>query len=148
MKNWSQQLKSSTRSGVYTVTSPKDLPDIKQSARVYGLAFIYIDLSGIVTKDAFLQVVSRALQFPDYFGMNWDAFEDCITDLSWFSSRGYVFVIANIEEFAQKVPRELQKARNIFRSAAEFWEKQEIPFFVLLVKDKYKSSTTSSTVNK
>lgn len=26
---------------------------------------------------------SRALSFPDYFGHNWDAFHDCIDDLSW-----------------------------------------------------------------
>ena len=26
---------------------------------------------------------SKALAFPDYFGWNWDAFDECITDLSW-----------------------------------------------------------------
>ena len=26
---------------------------------------------------------SQALSFPDYFGHNWDAFNDCIDDLSW-----------------------------------------------------------------
>jgi len=148
MKNWSNLFKSSTKSGVYTVTSPKNLPDIEQSARVYGLVFTYVDLSGVVTKDAFLQVVSRALQFPDYFGINWDAFEDCLRDLSWFSSRGYVLVIANIEEFGKNVPRELKTAKSIFRSTTEFWREREIPFFVLLVKDEYKSITTTSTLNK
>ena len=83
MKNWSDIFSSCTNSGVYAISSTSDMARIKHSARFYGLAFIYIDLSGILTKDAFLQRVSRALKFPDYFGMNWDAFEECLTDMSW-----------------------------------------------------------------
>jgi hypothetical protein len=39
---------------------------------------------GIHTSAEFLELVSRALEFPGYFGRNWDAFEECIRDLSWF----------------------------------------------------------------
>ncbi len=38
---------------------------------------------GLTTKTALLSAVSSALRFPDYFGGNWDAFEECIRDLSW-----------------------------------------------------------------
>lgn len=39
--------------------------------------------SGIATKGALLDELSRELRFPDYFGGNWDAMEECIRDLSW-----------------------------------------------------------------
>jgi RNAse (barnase) inhibitor barstar len=136
VKNWSSLFKSSTNSGIYTITPSPDLPGIEQSARVYELGYIYIDLSGILTKDAFLQVVSREMKFPDYFGMNWDAFEDCLTDLSWFSSRGYVLVFDNLEAFAQNAPEEMHIVRSILKSTAEFWKKQETPFYVLVGEDK------------
>lgn len=29
-------------------------------------------------------------QFPDYFGFNWDAFDECINDLSWISADSIV----------------------------------------------------------
>ena len=39
--------------------------------------------SGITTKATLLKELARHLRFPDYFGMNWDALDECICDLSW-----------------------------------------------------------------
>ena len=39
--------------------------------------------AGITTKEALLDELYRRLRFPDYFGDNWDALEECIRDLSW-----------------------------------------------------------------
>lgn len=39
--------------------------------------------AGIKTKEALLDELHRRLRFPDYFGHNWDALEDCMRDLSW-----------------------------------------------------------------
>ncbi|HTR43015.1 MAG TPA: barstar family protein [Pseudomonadales bacterium] len=39
--------------------------------------------AGIKSKAALLEALSIALRFPDYFGMNWDALNECICDLSW-----------------------------------------------------------------
>jgi hypothetical protein len=38
---------------------------------------------GIRSKDALLDALYIALRFPDYFGGNWDALNECIRDLSW-----------------------------------------------------------------
>lgn len=38
---------------------------------------------------------SAALQFPYYFGNNWDAFEECVNDLNWIPGRGHLILIAN-----------------------------------------------------
>ncbi|QDU81619.1 Barstar (barnase inhibitor) [Polystyrenella longa] len=32
---------------------------------------------------AFLDHLAEVLEFPSYFGRNWDALSDCLTDLSW-----------------------------------------------------------------
>lgn len=34
-------------------------------------------------KAELLERVALALSFPDYFGRNWDALIDCLSDLSW-----------------------------------------------------------------
>ena len=35
------------------------------------------------SSESVFEFYSRTLAFPDYFGYNWDAFNDCIDDLSW-----------------------------------------------------------------
>jgi hypothetical protein len=75
-----------------------------------------------------LNNLASALGFPDWFGHNWDALEDCLTDLSWRDAPGYVLLIES--------PRpgdDLGILIDILRSSAEFWAGRGKPFFALFV---------------
>ena len=48
-----------------------------------GVLDIRVDLEHCTDKATLLARFAAALQFPDWFGHNWDALADCITDLSW-----------------------------------------------------------------
>jgi|SRR5207247_996686 len=39
----------------------------------------------IDSKDALLSFLATSLSFPGYFGMNWDALDECLSDLSWLN---------------------------------------------------------------
>ena len=39
--------------------------------------------AGLNTKTSLLRALAHQFHFPDYFGENWDALEECIRDLSW-----------------------------------------------------------------
>lgn len=63
-----------------------------------------------------------ALQFPDYFGENWAAFEECVTDLSWLPAAGYVLLIVRSEEvLADEDDETLDLLRRILVRASERW---------------------------
>ncbi|WP_244258427.1 barstar family protein [Streptomyces sp. Tu 2975] len=37
------------------------------------------------------------LEFPEYFGWNWNAFYDCLRDLQWLSSDHHILIIESAE---------------------------------------------------
>lgn len=50
--------------------------------QVDSLTIIMNDIP--LSKDDFLELIAKKLQFSDCFGKNWDALTDCLSDLSWF----------------------------------------------------------------
>jgi hypothetical protein len=89
-----------------------------------------IDLTGVRDKAGLLQAVARSLGFPSWFGGNWDALEDCLTDLSWHGDAGHLLLI----EGASKLPPDdLGVFRDVLESAAQYWAERGRPFFAVFV---------------
>ena len=90
-----------------------------------GYSCAQADLAGCADKDTFLSRIAEALEFPDWFGRNWDAFFDCLTDLSWLPSRGHVLVLFNTAEMRSDAPEAFDTAISIMQEAALAWQKRE-----------------------
>ncbi len=129
MKDWARLFSKAENSGVYAVEKAVDAGFRSAAARA-GLAVFELNLAAVRRKEDFLRAASKALQFPSYFGPNWDAFEECITDLSWLEADGYALLIYNPESFQECSPGEMETARAIFEDAAGYWKDQDKRFFV------------------
>ena len=71
-------------------------------------------------KAALLARFAAALHFPDWFGHNWDALSDCLTDLSWLPARHYRVELAQPQALRTAAPETLDTALEILGEAAEF----------------------------
>src|SRR6266404_677322 len=52
--------------------------------------------AGIGNKTELISMLAKQLCFPDYFGGNWDAFEECVRDLSWLPAGQVVLTHADV----------------------------------------------------
>jgi RNAse (barnase) inhibitor barstar len=117
MGKLTERLQDASRSGVYRVTRADE---VAEAAAGLALARIRFD-----TKDALLRNIAAALRFPDWFGRNWDALEDCLCDLQ---GGGHVLV------FDQAQPGEdLGVLIEVLRSSAEQRAASGKPFFAVFV---------------
>lgn len=84
------------------------------------------------SREGFFAEIARAMRFPDYFGRNWDAVYDCLTDPGLFPDTGVVLVVDGFERFANAEPEQWEIARKVFEDACAFWRPLGRPFYVLL----------------
>jgi len=101
-------------------------------AQSLGLDAVRIDLGGCSEKSEFLERTAAALEFPAWFGGNWDAFFDCLADLSWRPARGHVLVFENTADMRRHAPEALDTAITILADAAVAWDERGKAFRALI----------------
>ena len=72
-------------------------------------------------RHALFSELSEAMEFPSYFGENWDALDECLTDLEWLDSDGYVVLISEADQLLIDEPTALSVFLDVLRSAASYW---------------------------
>jgi hypothetical protein len=117
-----QRLQDPTRSGVYRVSRADEVMDAVKGSSLSPVRVAFSD------KVQLLKNLAVALGFPDWFGHNWDALEDCLTDLSWREAAAHVLLIEEA-----KPGDDLGVLIDILRSSAESWAARGRPFFAIFV---------------
>jgi hypothetical protein len=122
-----QRLTDPTKSGVYRCSRSDEILDATRGSR---LRVVRIALAGATDKDQLVARVAKALEFPAWFGGNWDALEDCLGDLSWTAAVGHVLLF----DGATDVPLvERGTLVDILASAAASWAERKRPFFAVFL---------------
>lgn len=78
------------------------------------------------TEQKCFQEWAAALQFPYYFGSNWDAFDECITDLEWLPAKGYIFIVTKANLFLSEKEDSLTRCVRILNNTAKEWSEDRI----------------------
>jgi ribonuclease inhibitor len=82
---------------------------------------VSIDLSTIKSRLELHAVLARALGFPDYYGRNWDAFNECIRDFPPLSLR-----ITGVKKLESTLPREAELLKQCLEAFKAEVSNQEI----------------------
>jgi RNAse (barnase) inhibitor barstar len=117
-----ESLMEENRGGVYFVPGNPDAKSLKKAAKTAGYAFFHIDGKNIARKEQLLNHAATAMHFPDNFGHNWDALEECLTDLEWVDGDGYVIYYDHIDGLLGAHPDQFETLVEILRDAVASWK--------------------------
>ena len=86
--------------GVYHLshTQEANIPDFAAAAqREYRVVM----LSSCGTKNSVLAQIGRDLNFPDWYGANFDALNDCLHDNHWRPEKGLIVKITGLDRLSK-----------------------------------------------
>jgi RNAse (barnase) inhibitor barstar len=78
----------------------------------------------------FFDELSAALHFPYYFGHNWDAVGDCITDLNWLRGSSFLIVFDSAEYLLSQSERGFRILLRVLADAHGVWHRETADFGV------------------
>lgn len=103
--------------------------DLVAAAEQNGFAVFRVELAYVQDKGELLKAVGAAMDFPEWYGHNWDALLDCLADLGWRPAEGYVVILEHCDGIHGRAEADFVQALQVFEAAANEWREQGIPFW-------------------
>lgn len=83
--------------------------------------------TGMPDADGVFRTFQRELGLPDYFGGNWDALDECLSDLEAMPATALLLVLTDAGRVLQHSPEELDFLAEILARTAEAWAEASQP---------------------
>ena len=126
-----QLFESTEESGVYYLL-PAHQGSAVDAAQKKGLLVLTVEIAARANKDQALEQLGAALHFPTWYGANFDALFDCLTDPDWQPARGHVIMIKGMIELRATNPDDFATLIEVFEAATEARREAASPFWVLI----------------
>ena len=127
-----ETLPQADRAGVFSLPA-HDIGTLVEVAAAGKFAVFRVSLGGCTESSEVLARLAEQLQFPAWFGQNWDALADCLTDFSWREAAGYVLVLEQLGDFRAAGDDDFDTLIEILSDASASWGVMGIPFWAFLV---------------
>lgn len=104
------------RPGVYSLAAPASAESVRYAAAVSGITVYAVP--PVASKAEFLDALVAALDFPPWFGRNWDAAADLLADPVSLPAGRWVLLWIDPERLRVDDPDAYQMAADILVAAA------------------------------
>lgn len=126
-----------TPPGVLPWPADRPVAEALAAARDAGWTGAALDLAGVADKAAFMDRCAAALRLPDWFGRNWDALADCLTDLSWCpADRGRLLALTGWHGYAAAAPEDWAVVESVLADAVGYWRDTGTGLAVILARGR------------
>lgn len=112
------------------------VPAIEGDAFRSGIVVHVCDFADVTDEHALLECIARAMKFPSYFGNNWDALDECLSDLEWLSATGHLLLVRRCRKFWQDNPVAVGRLLKTWLFCAQQWAQRDTPFHLVFSLDE------------
>jgi len=117
--------------GVFHIPASR-VGDFADAAASAGGSVWRIDLHGARSKAELLARIATALRFPGWFGHNWDALSDSLSDLGWLPAGNMrVFILEGCSGGADAMPILLE----VFDQAVADWAERGVALWMFIAQE-------------
>jgi Barstar (barnase inhibitor) len=117
---------------VYLLDIALTVKEVERLKQDRGTKVFVIDGEQIVDSMSLFQQFATVMQFPEYFGHNWDALRDCLTELDGHEVDRYIMTIDKLDVFINRDPSQWTNFLDVCKSVVEYWQDTETPLYILL----------------
>ncbi len=81
-----------------------------------------IDGKKCVDIKSFLVEIGRAFSFPEHYGENLDALDDCLNDLDWIDKDNFALIINDYQSFISESEEDRMKVNDLLNDVSDEWK--------------------------
>lgn len=119
------------RAGLYHLP-PGRRHDLAARAAEARQKLLDADVGHCETLRETLQAFGQFFAFPAWYGANFDALRDCLTDPDWHPKQGVLLHIAGLDKLRRCDPEALSTLIDVLRTAAAERSASQAPLWILL----------------
>lgn len=124
-------LKNAEASGVYYLSPPRQAALETATARA-RFCLLSASIAKASSTEEVLSELGSAFQFPIWYGTNFDALCDCLTDPDWQPAKGHVLLINGLANLRAADPDDFATLIEVLQTAAETRRASHTPFWILI----------------
>jgi hypothetical protein len=129
--DWRSMLADPSLAGTHAADAG-ELPQIVEAAEGLRFHVARVAFDGCVSKAEALGRIAAALGLPAWFGHNWDALDESLSDLAASSPRGVLLTMTGLADWAAAVPDEVDTLLEILDDVAMRAAEAAAPFWTLV----------------
>lgn len=126
-----QLFNSAERAGIYYLAATRRYM-IEKAARPPGFHIWHLEIAPGQMAGAVLEQIGKILRFPEWYGANFDALHDCLTDPQCLPGNGHILTIAGSDNLRTSDPEGFATLLDVFRAAADELRQTGVPLWILL----------------
>jgi len=124
-------IRKADRAGVYYLPASRRAA-AEAAAEKARLRSTLVNISREMHSGALLKQLGEALNFPDWYGANFDALHDCLTDPDWVTGKGLALFLTGTSSLHKSDPDGFATLIEVFQAVAGELGQRGVPFWVML----------------